>query len=231
MKNEELRMKNEKKAWGDFLYSLMPLEKFKAVLGVDDRDDKMCRFCLVTATLTIEEYCRRRLLSTLHNERIEYVNDECLVLREYPVQKIKAIRALYHFDHSDLIEPEFYKIVPDEKSHENFPYMIILSPFVKRLRSLAAFRVIYNAGYRITNEELKMKNEKWREDTCDLYGVPGDLAAACLELAAWNMNRYRGRRIGMTGNIRGSGRDGEHFELSMPENVRGLLEPYRRKVI
>ncbi|MCL2411634.1 MAG: hypothetical protein FWC97_08330, partial [Treponema sp.] len=30
--------------------------------------------------------------------------------------------------------------------------------------------------------------------------VPADLASACLELAAWNMNRYRGRRIGVTGN-------------------------------
>jgi hypothetical protein len=35
----------------------------------------------------------------------------------------------------------------------------------------------------------------------------------------------------MTGNIRGVGKEGEHFELSMPENVKQLLEPYRRKVI
>jgi hypothetical protein len=48
---------------------------------------------------------------------------------------------------------------------------------------------------------------------------------------AWNMSRYRGRRIGMTGNVRGSGKDGEHLETSMPENVRGLLEPYKRRVI
>jgi hypothetical protein len=61
--------------------------------------------------------------------------------------------------------------------------------------------------------------------------APPDLASACLELAAWNMSRYRGRRIGITGNIRGSGKDGEHLEASMPENVRMLLEPYRRKVI
>jgi hypothetical protein len=61
--------------------------------------------------------------------------------------------------------------------------------------------------------------------------VPADLASACLELAAWNMNRYRGRRIGMTGNVRGTGKEAEHFEMSLPENVRGLLEPYRRKTI
>jgi hypothetical protein len=35
----------------------------------------------------------------------------------------------------------------------------------------------------------------------------------------------------MTGSVRGSGKDGEHFEMSMPENVRALLEPYSRKTI
>ncbi|MDR0758568.1 MAG: hypothetical protein LBF74_00430 [Treponema sp.] len=61
--------------------------------------------------------------------------------------------------------------------------------------------------------------------------APPDLVSACLELAAWNMTRYKGRRIGMTGAVRGSGKDGEHLEASMPENVRLLLEPYRRRVI
>jgi hypothetical protein len=45
------------------------------------------------------------------------------------------------------------------------------------------------------------------------------LAAACLELASWNMNRYRGRRVGMTGNIKGAGKEGEHFEMSMEISV------------
>jgi hypothetical protein len=61
--------------------------------------------------------------------------------------------------------------------------------------------------------------------------APADLASACLELAAWNMSRYRGRRIGMTGNVRGSGKDGEHLEKSIPEQVRQLLEPYQRRTI
>jgi hypothetical protein len=61
--------------------------------------------------------------------------------------------------------------------------------------------------------------------------APPDLASACLELAAWNMSRYRGRRIGMTRAVRRNGEEGEHLERSMPENVRGLLEPYKRRVI
>jgi hypothetical protein len=31
--------------------------------------------------------------------------------------------------------------------------------------------------------------------------------------------------------VRGSGKDGEHLEPAMPENVRLLLEPYIRRVI
>jgi hypothetical protein len=207
-------MENEK------LYTLIPLEDFKAVLGVDDRENKLAKFCLVTSTLSIEQYCKRRFLHKNYHERIEFANDEYLVLNEYPVQKVLSVFALFHFEQPAIIEPDFYKIVPDEKSREDIPYTIILSPAILRLRSLAAYCVIYRAGYSMSNEERR-----------NAWNVPTDLAAACLELAAWNMNRYRGRRIGMTGNIKGAGKEGEHFEMSMPENVRGLLEAYRRKTI
>jgi capsid portal protein len=36
------------------LYTLIPLEDFKAILGIDYRDDKTAKFCLVTSTLTID---------------------------------------------------------------------------------------------------------------------------------------------------------------------------------
>jgi hypothetical protein len=208
------------------LYTLIPLEDFKAVLGVDDREDKLAKFCLVTSTLTIEQYCKRRFLHKNYHERIEFVNDEYLVLNEYPVRKVISVFALFHFEQPVIIEPDFYKIVPDEKNREDIPYTIILSPAILRLRSLAAYRVIYRAGYSIKEQGANSNEQSKREGD-----VPADLAAACLELAAWNMNRYRGRRIGMTGNIKGAGKEGEHFEMSMPENVRGLLEAYRRKVI
>ena len=46
----------------DILYNLIPLDDFKALMGVDDRDDRLCRFCLVTSTLTNQEYCKRKLI-------------------------------------------------------------------------------------------------------------------------------------------------------------------------
>jgi len=198
------------------LYTLIPLEDFKAVLGIDDREDKIARFCLVTGTHTIEQYCKRRLIRKKHFERIEYTGDLFLPLREYPVSKILAVYVFGNMDSEEgggkILEPDFYSLIPDCETDEDLPFSLSLSPALQGYRGLSAFKAVYWAGYAHNK-------------------VPADLASACMELAAWNMNRYRGRRIGMTGNIRGAGIQGEHFEMSIPENVKALLEPYRRKTI
>ena len=197
------------------LHTLIPLEDFKALLGVDDREDKTARFCLVTSTISIEQYCKRRFLKKKHFEHIEFypakldLGDLVLPLGEYPVNKVLAV---YTLGDGEILEPEFYHVIPDCGTIEDIPFSLSLSPALQRYRGLKAIKAVYWAGYA---------SDK----------VPADLASACMELAAWNMNRYRGRRIGMTGNVRGSGKDGEHFELSMPENVRALLEPYKRRII
>jgi hypothetical protein len=210
------------------LHTLIPLDDFKAVLGIDDREDKLSRFCLVTSTFTIEQYCKRRLLRKKHFEHLEYIGDLLLPLREYPVVKMlaayliannseqvtgnKGKREMNREQIGEILEPEFYSVVPDCGSDEDIPFCLSLSPALKRYRGITAIKAIYQAGYSVGD-------------------VPPDLATACLELASWNMNRYRGRRVGMTGNVRGGGKEGEHFEMSMPENVKALLEPYRRKTI
>jgi hypothetical protein len=117
----------------------------------------------------------------------------------------------------EIIEPDLYRVVPDLEGEtgegpEETVYSLSLSPALMRGRGLPAVKAVYRAGYGGGD-------------------APADLASACLELAAWNMARYRGRWIGITGNVRGSGKDGEHLESSMPENVRLLLEPYQRRVI
>ena len=205
-------MDNEIRVQRPVLHTLIPLEDFKALLGVDDREDKISRFCLITATFTIEQYCKRRLLLKKHFERIETNGDLLLPLREYPVRKVLAVYAYCSATGPELVEPEFYGLCPEIEERLDIPHALRLSPALGRLPGLTAFRVVYRAGYSSGK-------------------APADLASACLELAAWNMSRYRGRRIGMTGAVRGSGKDGEHLETSMPENVRGLLEPYKRRLI
>jgi hypothetical protein len=200
------------------IYTLIPLADFKAVLGIDDREDALSRYCLTTATFIIEHYCMRRLLLKKHHETFECPGDYIFPLREYPVREIITINNEQGaMNTGELIGPEFYRVVPDLEGEtgerpEDTVYFLSLSPALKRGQGLAAVKAVYRAGYRI--EE-----------------VPPDLKSACLELAAWNMTRYRGRRIGMIGNVRGNGKDGEHLEISMPENVRQLLEPYKRRMI
>ena len=203
-------MAQEKNTKANTLYSLIPLEDFKAVLGVDDREDKIARFCLVTSTLSIEQYCKRRLLRKTNFEYIDFYGDLILPLREYPVIQIRSEKV--EMSNGVFLDPRFYRVIPDCGTNIDIPFSIELSAEIRKWRDLKYIKFAYWAGYSQGK-------------------VPSDLASACLELAAWNMNRYRGRRIGMTGNIRGGGKEGEHFELSMPMQVRQLLEPYKRRVI
>jgi hypothetical protein len=183
----------------------------------------MAAFCLMTATYAIEQYCGRRLCLKRHFEWIEAAGDPLLPLREYPVRELLAVYGVKAFNGTGkLLEPELYQVFPEpaDETGEDFEdtvSCIALSPGLKTpspafSRGYELYRVVYRAGYGCGE-------------------APADLASACFELAAWNLARYRGRRIGLTGNDRGSGKDGEHMEASMPENVRMLLEPYRRKTI
>ena len=194
------------------VYSLIPLEDFKAHLNIDDREEALTRFCLTISAHTIEQHCMRRFLRKKRFELIRFTGDLHLPLIHYPVTEVLAVFALADVSDIDgaLIEPDFYKVLPE--TEEDVPYSITLSPAVKRLMHIEAFRVFYWAGY------AKGK-------------VPADLSSACMELAVWNMARYRSRRVGMTGAVRGQGKDGDHFEPAMPANVKALLEPYRRRVI
>ena len=182
-------------------------------MGIDDRDDKTARFCLVTATLTIEEYCKRKFLRKQYFETIPIINDYfVLPLREYPVREILLVcNENFGMKNEGIIEPEFYRPMIGNGYNEEIILELLLSPSLKPYQ-LKAIKVNYLAGY-------------------SLGEIPANLSAACLELASWNFNRYKGKRIGMSGNIRGAGVQGEHFEMSIPENVKALIEPYRRKTI
>jgi hypothetical protein len=57
------------------LHSLIPLEDFKAILSIDDREDTLARYCLVTTTYTIEQYCKRRLLRKKYYETLSFYGD------------------------------------------------------------------------------------------------------------------------------------------------------------
>jgi hypothetical protein len=186
-------MKNET---GKPLHTLIPLADFKALLSLDDREDCLAAFCLITATYTIEQYCKRRFCRKKHADYLTFTGEYVFTLREYPVGKVLAVwaatagsvqRGEALFGPENLVDPKHYYCLPDEGSHEDMPFLLVLRPPYRLAREEMGIKVRYLAGY------VPGK-------------APADLASACLELAAWNMSRYRGRRIGMTGNVRGNGR-------------------------
>jgi hypothetical protein len=132
------------------LYTLIPLDDFKALLGIDDREEKLTRFCLVTSTLTIEQYCKRRLLRKKHFERIEFCGDLVLPLREYPVSKVLAVYVIGNGELGvgcgEILETEFYRTIPDCGTDIDIPFSIELSPAVVRMGS-KAIKAVYVAGY------------------------------------------------------------------------------------
>jgi hypothetical protein len=126
----------------------LALRTLEAVLGVDDQEDKLARFCLVTSSFSIEQYCKRRLLRKKYFETVEFSGDLFLPLREYPVT---SVLALYAVINGGVIEPEFYRVLPDCGTDIDIPFSVKLSPAVARL-GCKAIKVIYWAGYSNNRE-------------------------------------------------------------------------------
>lgn len=195
------------------LHTLISLSDFKAILGIDDRDDALSRYCLVTATYSIEQYCRRRLFRNKRVEIHEYSGD-FIPLKEYPVRKILELEKYHPWKNLGIVDSELFHCIPQCGTFEDIPFCLELRADTGLSRQPFSVRVRYLAGYK-TGE------------------VPADLASACLEMAVWNMARYRGRRIGVIGGsvTVGQKMNGDQLEAKMPERVKELLEPYQRKLI
>jgi hypothetical protein len=110
------------------LYSLIPLDEFKSILGIDDREDKLARFCLVTSTFSIEQYCKRKLLRKKYFETVEFSGDLFLPLREYPVT---SVLALYATNNSGIIEPGFYRVIPNFGTDIDIPFLVPIGYIIK----------------------------------------------------------------------------------------------------
>jgi hypothetical protein len=183
-------------------------------LSLDDRDDSFTLFLSIAATYAAENHCLRRIHRKRHTEYFDSVGDNAFFLREYPVREIVSVHEdrCHRFPETGRLDPEHYYCTPEILDAEDLISTLTLTPPYRLPRGRKSIRVIYTAGYSV--EE-----------------VPPDVKQAVIEIVAWNQTRYRSRRIGSTGTVRGSGRESEGLELTIPENARLLLEPYRRRTI
>jgi hypothetical protein len=104
------------------------------------------------------------------------------------------------------VDDEFLWWEPGLGEVADVPYSVTVAEGAG-LRKWAVVKIEYVAGYR-------------RRE------VPEDLAAALVELTAWNYGRYKDKRVGIVGVKKG---DTLTYESGMPERVKEMLEPFRRK--
>jgi hypothetical protein len=168
--------------YGDRLHSLVSLADFKALLGVDDREDALCRFALIASTYTIEQFCHRRLLRKKRSEFFPFHGDYVFPLRDYPVREILAVHQTHALKEAVIVDPDLYHTAPECGGLEDVPFSLWVSPSIRLVRGSTGVKALYRAGYSPGK-------------------VPADLQAACLELAAWNMSRFRGRGVEQGGGL------------------------------
>ncbi|MDR2742056.1 MAG: hypothetical protein LBB98_07865, partial [Treponema sp.] len=130
-------MENETGVQNPSIHSLILLDDFKAILGIDDREDCLSRYCLITATYTVEQYCKRRLLRRKNTDYLTFTGEYVFTLREYPVLKVLTVYAATAgtvqrgeplFGPASLVDPKHYYCLPDEGIHEDIPFSLVLRP-------------------------------------------------------------------------------------------------------
>jgi uncharacterized phiE125 gp8 family phage protein len=180
------------------LHSLVSLESFKLLYGVDDREDELARFFLESATAQVERYCMRRLCYKKVTQGFDGTGGYYFELLDYPVHSVLSVRAgaALPLGADCAVSPADYFVSPNIGLLADYPHYLHIYPTsrIDGIRNLV--KIVYFAGYKMND-------------------VPADLKKACLELAAWNYKRHKENS----------------FEECMSENVRQLLEPYRRKTI
>jgi hypothetical protein len=119
------------------LHTLIPLADFKAVLGIDDREDALSRYCLITSTYTVEQYCKRRLIRKKHTDYLTFTGDHIFAFREYPVRRVLAVNTAIagaalcgeaRIGPENLVDPKHYYCLPDEDIREDIPFSLVLRP-------------------------------------------------------------------------------------------------------
>jgi len=69
-----------------------------------------------------------------------YNGDLFLPLLEYPVGKVFAV---FVYVNSEILEPDFYKLIPDCSTEIDLPFSLSLSPAVNKYCRLKAVRAAY----------------------------------------------------------------------------------------
>jgi hypothetical protein len=193
------------------LISLADFAYCREALELDDRDQPAIELLIFSCSAEIESYTGRNLLQ---RSLVEYRNgflNPSMALRQYPVSELTELRC-NRGDEEFVVNPELFTL--DNPALQNCteqPARIRLNEDYLFPRGRNNIHITYTAGYAADD-------------------MPAPLKMALAEMVGWSLKRMRARQIGMSG-LTNSKRAKEWpvTDKTMPDHVKDLLEPYRRK--
>lgn len=194
--------------------SLVSLAWCKDLLSTDERDEATMSLVISSCSTRIEQYLMRRIVERTIVTHFDSVGARELVLPEYPVRSVASVRCdceRVFGEDAELEEGSWYCATVPYDVFEDLPAVLIFDSFLPLPIGSRIIRVEYAAGYPLDH-------------------MPEDLQLATAELVAWELRRVKSKQIGVSGLVPTSGRmERAVLEMQMPENVREMLETYRRR--
>ena len=195
--------------------NLVSLSTCRDLLSIDDRDESILALVVASSSARVERYLMRRILEGNFSGEFDSLGQRDIVLSEYPVRNVISVRCdpeRVFGDETKLADNAWYCATVPYDILEDLPAVLIFDPFVSLPIGRRIIRVEYTAGY-------------------PLDAIPEDLKLATMELVAWEFRRVKSKQVGVSGFVPTSGRmERTVLEMQMPENVREMLEPYRRRM-
>jgi hypothetical protein len=153
----------------------------------------MAAFCRITATYTLEQYRKRRLLHRENIDCLTFTGEHIFALRKYPVRRILSVHAAKAFFDFFLgggglqgkplfgpetwLTPKHYFCLPkpstdaedggsplDGGTHEDIPFSLVLRPPIRLYMEEMSIKVRYRAGYGYGMVSADMAST-WRHGT------------------------------------------------------------------
>ena len=176
---------------------------------MSSKEKTFIELLIFSASAEIETYTGRKL----KQRQIRELNDGCsqseIILKQYPVKEVTSLKVdnERNYQEETIVSNEYYSCFIPNQDDLEYQSEIILAQGYSFPNGRNNIEVIYTAGY--LDEE-----------------VPEDLKTAVTELVEWSFKRLNNRQIGEI-NLK----YGQKTQLAtrIPEHVRDLIEPYKRK--
>ena len=213
----------------------LTLLKSKAYLNeTSDTNNDVLKNVLIAVSAGVEMYCNRALISTTYTDEFQTrlaFSPNIIYPLQYPVTSVTTLK-FWDSTTDEYVEEDsdYYLLVTrGDNSYIQYPKLgqAVNATYAEFPSGLNEIKMTYVAGYLNTDWDTALVTAS--------FGVPAELEKAVCSLAqlAYNDGMGGKGRLGITNVSTGAmGVTKEIFDTgSMPDNIRVVLDKYRKAVV